>query len=322
MSHFVLLALLPSDTSTKQIESRVTKLLAPYSEEHEVAPYKEKCWCVGREAISAARKHANEVADLGPVREMFDAEIKEALKGNERLERIRKALDYDPMGSTLSEEDQEYAYHGARNEVSKAKDHDRRWAVAIAKLEGAEAEFLAERKDRDQADAECDECRGSGETQTTSNPQGYWDWWCIGGRWNGMLLGDEYNAYEDERNYQSCRMCQGTGKRDDELGRQQRLLHPGYSCNVCSGTGREMKFPSKQPEPPIGGNWRRVSEIPKSAQIPFAVVTPDGEWHQKGEMLMFGISRDEMPEEDWDVKLQSIYGDYHDHIAVVVDCHT
>lgn len=322
MSHFVMFALLPPDTTEDTIEPQLNALMERYSEEREVPPHKESCWCVGREARNAARDHANAVADLAPVREQFQAEIDEALKDDERLARIRKELDYDPMGSTLSEEDYEYSWNGARAAVSKAKDHDRRWAAAVAKLEGAEAAFLAERNDRDAPDPECDECRGSGEYETTCNPEGYWDWWVIGGRWNGTLLGDEYKISEDENSYQRCSMCQGTGKRDDELARQERLKHPGYSCNVCRGTGREMIFASRLPSPPAGGNFRPVREIPDSVPVPYAVLTPDGEWHQQGEMMMFGMSKDDMPEEDWAAKVRAIYGDYQDHLAVVVDCHT
>lgn len=33
----------------------------------------------------------------------------------------------------------------------------------------------------------CHECGGSGRVMSTSNPDGWWDWYVIGGRWNRVL---------------------------------------------------------------------------------------------------------------------------------------
>lgn len=321
MSHFVILALLPPDTAEHGIQERLNALLAPYDEGVEVDPYEEPCWCVGQAARTAAREHAERVAPLDPVREELQAEVEAALAGDERIAKVREALEYDPAGSTVSEEDLAYYHRGSYEAIAEARGHDGRWAAAVARNEGAETEALAAHPDREKADPGCEECRGSGKTTTTYNPKSQWDWWTVGGRWNGMLLGEEYSIVGDEKSYQACSMCRGTGRRSDRLGRETREKHPGYSCNVCRGSGKEMIFPANLPEPPGGGNWRPVREIPESAQIPYAVLTPDGEWHQKGKMMMFGMSRDDMPAEDWAARVRSIYGDYQDHLAVVVDCH-
>lgn len=36
---------------------------------------------------------------------------------------------------------------------------------------------------------------------------------------------------------EQCKICCGTGKRDDDLGRECRRADPGYTCNGCDGKG-------------------------------------------------------------------------------------
>ena len=53
--------------------------------------------------------------------------------------------------------------------------------------------------------------------------------------------------------------------------------------------------------------------------VPFAFVTPDGEWHAKGKMGWWAMSWDEMPDDEWAqiyLDAKSKYKDY-----CVLDCH-
>jgi hypothetical protein len=50
---------------------------------------------------------------------------------------------------------------------------------------------------------------------------------------------------KDPANMETCWLCQGTGKRDDEVARQHRAVDPTYSCNGCDGKGHSVKWPSK-----------------------------------------------------------------------------
>lgn len=77
-----------------------------------------------------------------------------------------------------------------------------------------------------------------------TNPNAKWDWWVIGGRFSGeFALG--YDPSTDTRNQEICFICGGTGRRDDKLGQQQRLLDPNYTCNGCDGKGYKAKFPTE-----------------------------------------------------------------------------
>ena len=69
-----------------------------------------------------------------------------------------------------------------------------------------------------------------------------WDWWQVGGRWSGTL--DGYDPYSDEANKKDCWLCDSTGMRNDELGKQSRKEDPDYKCNGCNGTGKMDKWPT------------------------------------------------------------------------------
>jgi hypothetical protein len=76
-----------------------------------------------------------------------------------------------------------------------------------------------------------------------TNPNAKWDWWQVGGRWSGMLeVG--YDPEKDPANMEICFLCAGSGKRNDEIGKAQRLINPDYTCNGCDGKGIRSKWPT------------------------------------------------------------------------------
>lgn len=109
-------------------------------------------------------------------------------------------------------------------------------------------------------------------------------------------------------------------------------------CSECNGTGVRMTTynpDSKWDWYGIGGRWHNflnlgdnIADIPaiikafeEQNQGVYAIVTPDGVWHEKGEMGWWGISRNE--NEDWDKDMLDILKDYNsdEYIGIVVDCH-
>jgi hypothetical protein len=110
----------------------------------------------------------------------------------------------------------------------------------------------------------CSECDGSGVRLSTSNPLAKWDWWVIGGRWDGWIFAEREPA-------------------------------SGDTCHT------------------LESNVRPVRDIPLDEVdgMPFAVVTPDGQWHDA----------DDVPDE-WHRHVKDLAGHYPDHLAVAVDCHT
>jgi hypothetical protein len=92
-------------------------------------------------------------------------------------------------------------------------------------------------------------------------------------------------------------------------------------CNGCSGTGKTLKWtlePSSSDIMPIENLPLDDPERMKTL-IPFAIVTPDGKWHEKGSMGWWGIVVDE--KDTWKEEALEILKKYRDHVAIVVDCH-
>src|SRR5512134_703677 len=81
-----------------------------------------------------------------------------------------------------------------------------------------------------------------------------WDWWVLGGRWDGAMLGEEPETVKVP-----CRLCEGTGTREDfkevlmadrgPLSRAMseedadRWIAETNGCNGCRGKGFNDELP-------------------------------------------------------------------------------
>jgi hypothetical protein len=54
---------------------------------------------------------------------------------------------------------------------------------------------------------------------------------------------------------------------------------------------------------------------------PFAIVTPDGQWHERGKMGWFGQVSQKRSQEAWEAEITEIFQRYPDHLAVGCDLH-
>lgn len=184
-------------------------------------------------------------------------------------------------------------------------------------------ELLAAHPDREMIDPTCSECNGSGKNLTRRNPSSKWDWWQIGGRWSGWL--SEQDPEADPDNWEVCTLCSGSGKRPrgrEDFGEEWEKATNG--CNGCKGTGKSLKWPTRWKDQ---GNIVPVSVVlqqladGKKGMIPFAIVTPDGRWFEKGEMGWWAAVSNKKKQADWGQEVAALYQKYADHTAVAVDCH-
>ena len=102
---------------------------------------------------------------------------------------------------------------------------------------------------------------------TTYNPKSKWDWYTIGGRYDGRLKGEASNTDE------------------------------GLYRNILLAKQLEQKLKC------------------------FAIITPDGEFHERGQMHWFGIVTDQKENDDWDEEIIKTIQKYQNDILVAVDCH-
>lgn len=151
---------------------------------------------------------------------------------------------------------------------------------------------------------------------STYNPQSEWDWWKIGGRWTGFL--DGYDPETDPANIEVCPYCSGTGKRTDAVAEANPALK--QKCNGCDGEGKRAKWPTEWKK--HKGDICPVRSIPTDRDTaPFALVSPDGQWHQRAQMGWWACTTDEKPEEEWKTEVRQLFQQHADCLAVVVDCH-
>lgn len=104
-----------------------------------------------------------------------------------------------------------------------------------------------------------------GRPISTYNPDSKWDWYVIGGRWDGWI------------------------------------------------NDRETSNES------IEDNSALVEETIARNKIPHAVITPDGDWHERGEMGWFATLLTE--NENWEQDVRAILAPYAGYRFVIVDAH-
>lgn len=159
-----------------------------------------------------------------------------------------------------------------------------------------------------------------------------WDWWQIGGRFTGTLDGYEY--WKDQRNYEHCRWCEGTGTTPQSVADQYPVYQDnvGKPCRQCNRDPEETPFPGsilKFGLEPHRGDILPVSEIDfdRMRFVPSSIVTPDGEWHERARYGMFAVQlpneQGEEPkdEEVWAREFSQLVNQHRNCLAVLVDCH-
>lgn len=172
-------------------------------------------------------------------------------------------------------------------------------------------EFLKKVKDDYQLDS-------MGNEITTSNPQARWDSWKIGGRWSDFI----HLKNGGYANYAQVKYMDLTPdpNRIKKLERYWEVAVEG--AEKLEGEDYFIRY---TPEYYIRRyktkeNYAHV----ESTWVTWAVILPDGSWHQKGDMGWFGIS-DETDEEaiKWveEYEERFIKSADPDWLRVIVNCH-
>lgn len=304
MSHFGVLILADEVLDRAGAEEYAARVLARYDENREVDEHEVDCWCVG----SAARQAACEEVDP---------------RFAEERERRREAfteLQREVLAASHGEIEHAPLYETgvALLPASKVKDElqersdamDAEWEAFVARRNAAEKEAEKAHPAYGKPEPDCETCEGTGRHRTTENPEGFWDWWVIGGRWTGVLDPD-YDPSTDPRNFAACWLCHGTGKRTD-----MEVLD---GCNACQGTGVARNWSNA----PHDRDVLPLAEVDEENVVGhfYAAVTPDGEWHQQGRMGWFGMSSDDMSDATWADYIRTLLRKHPDATVIVCDCH-
>lgn len=142
-----------------------------------------------------------------------------------------------------------------------------------------------------------------------------WDGYWIGGGWGGQF-DPQYDLMNDPCNQQRCTWCRGTGwtstfgePSDTESGSEE-------VCSLCHGTGRCKKAADEWT--PVDGDIAPVVRLPEKLDA-YAVITPDGVWHECGEW--FGMVLHEPGFDEWEEDLKRLLEQHPEAVAVNVDIH-
>ena len=104
-----------------------------------------------------------------------------------------------------------------------------------------------------------------GEPISTYNPKSKWDWYVIGGRWDGWINGRETD------------------------------------CEA------------------VPDNQATIEKVMERGIIPHAIITPDGEWHERGRLGLCAILLTE--NENWDTQARKTLASYPGYHLVILDAH-
>lgn len=267
MTHFSVIVLLPRLSASEQNEE-IDRLLAPYSEHLEVDEYDKPCYCVGR----VAKKHGRDMADklVGSWKAKKDDfwDMPEIKASHKRKVAAMRAEPYDEAAYTAEE-----AYQ------------DQQWETFTAAFrqqwEETERDYTEHHPAYGQPNADCDTCNGTGTYRSTYNPQSQWDWYRVGGRFDGLIT----------RNPQSS--------------------ENGFNFDAKHET--------------LANNSVPVTELLEAQGndlfTTWAIVTPEGEWIEKGKMGWWAISWDVKQDDAWKAISRGVYEKYSAFDAVLLDCH-
>lgn len=185
------------------------------------------------------------------------------------------------------------------------------WALKYLNAKTDEDLYNAEKYD----DYEYDK---DGNEMTTYNPKSKWDWYSIGGRWSYGLKLKEPD--EDGGEY-----CDYAKIKDIDFGIDKEKYNECYEWWKMSVEGSDEEWDSFYKKEYFTDNYTDADDYAtRQAQFStFALVTPDGEWHEKGKMGWFACSS-ETPDEarKWDENYMSFIKNADpEHYFVMVDCH-
>ncbi len=250
MSHYVVQVIIPKDTDFS--EKVVGKILEPFDENIDVEPYQKKCSCIG---FKAKMDVLNELQlEMDPIRDEF----KEFCTLN----------DIQPFTSS----------------------YDYEWNKRLEPILKKEKELLQIHPLKDTPNPKCDDCDGKGFYESTYNPQSKWDWYSIGGRWDGRYK--EFKSQDDDNILSVDKLFNASNRYIDVL----------ESLNW--DMTRLDKLDIKPPNP-----------------FSFALVTPGSDWFSRGEMGWWAVVSCETETQTFYRGFIKLLERYRGHEVVVVDLH-
>lgn len=182
MSHFSVLICLPGSTPLEKLEAEIGRRMERWDENRDVEPRREyeeggaeDYWWA-----TSVRRGAQELREGAPSRVRYDEVFKWWSRGG--------SYNFDTEAE-------------ARKHERDDREDDSRWAERLGEHPtweivaalynekfGHGKELATAGDETDSETLHCDSETGRAYTMTTRNPESFWDYWRIGGRWGGYFL--------------------------------------------------------------------------------------------------------------------------------------
>lgn len=208
-------------------------------------------------------------------------EAQDAAEAVKPLDSYRE--EFQAMAKELHGGDQDWPF----SEAGRAA-----WREFIKPYEERERDALKAHPMEGKPDPECDKeegCGGSGKRMTTYNPRSKWDWWVVGGRWAGWISDTK------------------VGDEDEDFRAHYKRIAEGFDANLA---------------PNCVASERYLAALRSDKnKIPFALVTPNGEWHERGQMGWFAVVSEQKAPGAWEEQVEAIVAAHPHHLAIAIDFH-
>lgn len=162
------------------------------------------------------------------------------------------------------------------------------------------------------------ERREDGRFIKHTNPNAQWDWWVLGGRYNGRLF-----AKDDAVTFKG-RGGLMTPVSDDgaDAVRRGDLDFEAMKANKVAERRGWVADPGPFGLPALAEGQTREQWIESAPAISAWAVLKDGEWTEKGSMGWWGISTGDKDDAEWEASVSRLVeGLDPDKWVSVVDCH-
>lgn len=258
MSHSFVMVILPKKTKIEDAEKAVDKILKPFNENKRVKGYQRPCYCIGQEART-------EVSALTDLQFSSWESLRKDFYDQEKIKELSKI---DPFSDEIDVEWQTFTKARAEAEREAFENHPNK---------------LSPKKD-------CGSCKGEGTYKSTYNPKAKWDWYSIGGRWNGVIKG-QYRGDETGFNF----------------GDEYRQLDENITTtdNILQAIQ----------------TWEANGQKKDENPYPFALVDPKKVWHEKGSMGYWGMVSNEKEKDSWHTEVKQTLIENPGCFVVGMDLH-
>jgi len=173
----------------------------------------------------------------------------------------------------------------------------------------------------------------NGNVLSTYNPNSKWDWYTIGGRWNGMLKASRGKHGEgglftpnkrEKGKYDIAKVSDIDFSMDvDTYNKSIRWWEVVVEKSPLKSDEKKEDFFNYYTLEYLIEKYKNKENyaLASSSFNTFGVVLPDGSWHDKGQMGWFACVSNE--DYDWDLKYKEHFIDTAnpDWTLTIVDCH-